>query len=559
MLVLAVFISVVLHVAVLWGLYDVPLGRVDMHTFSREQTFRLVRRSADDMIVQPATPPILPEHLQEEKAPSIEEASLALLGESTGPHPPEPEALQMEMGQVQDQRSFEPPAEGEIPIDLVHILDERLLEPMLGVVQRIPGGAEPIVNIVAERGGGASRARLMLKDMGLLVTQNPLPPVRPHVDELGPIVDQAVIDTAPARPALDLADLALADTTRLDIPEHLDEDFDYQLSIYLDRKARRPPNAYFRIDISTRRSLRKLPTMPKDVVYLIDVSESMRQEWVDQAVRGVKQSFASLNRNDRFNIVLFNDRAATLSPLGPMVATERNLSIAGRFLADTKAQGYTDVNRALSRLLVRDLQVERVYDIILISDGRPTRGVLDTRDLINLVTRDNDLVASIYCVAVGAKPNAELLNFLAYRNRGFSVVVDNLAETDSTIRDLLSRLRYPIMKSVRLTTVGLDSREVYPVDLPNIHQGERFQIFGTFAQSSHFTMHVAGRNGHRQLDFTNPFNLYIAARGDADIATDWAFWKLHHLYSRIIQEGERPEIMDDIEMLRKRYKLKTLY
>ena len=72
-------------------------------------------------------------------------------------------------------------------------------------------------------------------------------------------------------------------------------------------------------------------------------------------------------------------------------------------------------------------------------------------------------------------------------------------------------------------------------------------------------MHVSGRNGSRQLDFTNPFNLHLAARGDAGIATDWAFWKLHHLYSRIIQEGERPEIMDQIELLRKRYKLKTLY
>jgi len=160
---------------------------------------------------------------------------------------------------------------------------------------------------------------------------------------------------------------------------------------------------------------------------------------------------------------------------------------------------------------------------------------------------------------VGAQQNRELLDFLSYRNKGFSVYVADHTQAAATIRDLLSRIRYPIMKDVRLSTLGLDSQEVYPIDLPNIHQGERFQIYGTFSRAAPFTMQVTGRNGAKALDFTHTFELANAPRGDAEIANRWAFWKLHHLYSRIIQEGERKSIMDEIKELQRRYGLKTLY
>ena len=81
----------------------------------------------------------------------------------------------------------------------------------------------------------------------------------------------------------------------------------------------------------------------------------------------------------------------------------------------------TDINKAVSRLLVRDVSTERVYDIVFMSDGQPTEGVKDMRDLLNGITRDNDLSTSIYCVGVGVEPDHAQLEFLAYRNKGFCV------------------------------------------------------------------------------------------------------------------------------------------
>jgi len=340
-------------------------------------------------------------------------------------------------------------------------------------------------------------------------------------------------------------------------PEILDDDFDYVVTLFDSGVA--GEDGYARIDVTPKRSLRKLKTMPKDVVYLIDTSGSVPPEWVQQAVRGVRDSLASLNPGDRFNIVLFKDQPEFFSEQAIQPADEANISRAQAFLSGARSGGNTDVNRALTRLLVRDAANDRVYNLVLISDGLPTRGVMDTRGLINLITRDNDQIAGIFCIGVGPRQNRELLNFLAYRNKGFSIFVDDPNTLANTIRDTMSRLRFPIMKDVGFEVAGLKRGSVHPVNVPDIYQGQTFQIFGRFAALDRFTMRLAGHNGQTPFEFTFTRDLKDANRGDRALATDWAFWRLHHLYSEMIKTGDSPPLRAAIEEMKTKYGLKTLY
>ena len=100
----------------------------------------------------------------------------------------------------------------------------------------------------------------------------------------------------------------------MSVPEKLDHDFDYELSVYQAPEQRGTSAGYFRVDITGRRSLKKLATMPKDVVFLIDTSSSISQSWVRAAVSGVSGALGSLNSDDRFNIVLFDEKVAFFNP-----------------------------------------------------------------------------------------------------------------------------------------------------------------------------------------------------------------------------------------------------
>lgn len=408
--------------------------------------------------------------------------------------------------------------------------------------------------------GGSGIARNLLADQsttpGITLGPPPLEPYRPS-DRMGPGVPATRPTPPTPRPALDITPPAPALTgPNLQYTEHLDQDFDYALTVLEPQGNQR---GYLRVDATPRRTLQRLQTMPKDVVFLIDTSLSIPQDWVDQMVAGVRDALATLNPQDRFNIVLFNQSARFMGPNGILPATEANIAAAREFLTHARAAGMTDVNQALTRLLVRDVAVERVYNLVLISDGKPTLGVMDTRDLINLITRDNDLSASIYCVGVGEDPNRPLLEFLAYRNRGFCVMAGSEKKAPIVIRDLLGRLRYPIIKEVRADVAGIDPAEVFPRDLPNIHQGQTFSIFGRWDKADRFTIRISGRNGIRPVDLTFTRDLAQGAPGDKKMPSEWAFWKLHHLYSQLITDGNAAPIRAAIEALRKEYGLKTVY
>lgn len=359
---------------------------------------------------------------------------------------------------------------------------------------------------------------------------------------------------------IDFAGLALEATTRLDIPERLDNDFVYGLATYRDLDRPADP-AYFRVDVTPRESLRKLATLPKDLVFLIDTSSSMPQSWVEEIALGVEQSFASLNPGDRFNLVVFNDTVRIFTDR-PVESTPDQLARARSFLRDVRSKGYTDVNAALRQLLRRDVEPERVYTLVLISDGRPTVGVVDARQLINLITRENNRVAGIYCVgaAPSRKLDRRLLDFLAYRNNGFAVYQTDRRQVAGTIRELTSRLRYPLITDVRMRIAGEHTREVHPDRLPTIHQGQRFSLFGRYVESRPFTMQIDGRTqGGQAVAFTFSQDPRRASDAGDSLPGEWAFWKLQDLYSRLLERGDEPGLLEQVRELRRRYQIETLY
>lgn len=355
---------------------------------------------------------------------------------------------------------------------------------------------------------------------------------------------------------------------------HLDQDFEYQLFTYwppppkegffeqigIADKKQGEQQGYFEVRITPRRSLKRLEPLNKNLVFVIDTSDSITQRWVSGVKRGVDTALDALGPKDNFNIVLFKDTVSVLSPEGPVPATDANRKKAASFLGAAEASGYTDVNRALAKLMVRAMPADRVYQIVLISDGLPTRGALDPRKIMNLITRENDLVGSIFCVGVGDKQNRTLLEFLAYRNKGFAIYPDNVLSAPASIRELIGRLRYPVLKDVAYDVIGVEADRMYPRAPRDVYQGEPFSVFGRYDKDTkRISVRLAGANGKQPVDFTVTLPFEGALRGTADTRKDWAFWKLHHLYAEILRHGKTPELQKQIDDVRKKYDLKTVY
>ncbi len=340
------------------------------------------------------------------------------------------------------------------------------------------------------------------------------------------------------------------------LPIHLDHAFDYVVHRYSQPGERA---GYFRVTITPKpRELQVLEIMPKDVVFLLDTSSSIPGSTVNGMADGVSRALATLNPGDRFNIALFNDQARFLSEQPLIDANAGNLQRARAFLDTARSDGsYTDVNAAVDEFLNRQQRdPNRVLNLIVISDGKPTTGTVNTRELINRITADNDGVAAIHCVGVTEDPNEQLLDFLSYRNGGGTVFALRSRRVSDTVFNLCQRLRAPLIRDVRLNIVGRSVQDVHPIQIPNIHQGEAFEVFGRFETPGPFTIQIAGvgRKDDRvqPVDFTFVRDLAQAPPTDHRVRDRWSFWKLHHLYSEQIRRGSDARLQREIDQLERR-------
>ena len=556
----AVIVSMAVHGVVAWSVYDLPMGRIDPRFLGASrpvQRVRLVDPGAalaldpaplDGLTNEPPDLKTVSEALLDPPAPDLPDADLPVNLRPVDEAGQGPDAgLDIDLPQTGMPQFVEREIVGRLPLEVAFVAHDTG-----------DGAGDPFKSRGGRRGDSAEAAAALLQRAGLGEAAHPPPPTmaQPTFSDAA-VIDRRTMQLPIEATKIDFAALALRGTTRLRVPEHLDNDFDYTVHVYRPRTG----PGFFRVDLTGRRSLIKLHAMPKDVVILIDTSGSVPQPWVKQVIRGVKDGLAALNPRDRFNIVLFKDAPSLFSAKRIQPFNDATLAAAREFLDEATSGGYTDLNHVLSRLLVRDVAVERVYYIVLISDGRPTRGVMDTRELLNRITRDNNLAASIYCIGIGPRQNRELLDYLAHRNKAYSLSVPLLDRAAPTIRELFSRVRYPILKDVRLNVAGVPGSEVFPHDLANIHQSERFAIFGRFDQKSigPFTIRVKGTNQADSFDFTFSRDLRLSPQGDAKIARSWAFQKLHHLYGEMLKAPDAGPIKAEIDQLRRRYKLKTLY
>ncbi|QNN22621.1 VWA domain-containing protein [Planctomycetales bacterium ZRK34] len=475
-----------------------------------------------------------------------------------------------------DKREANPPGQAIDPGAAIDLTQLRRLDSMLGgstgggTGVGLGSGAPGTGSGNGKPGGGGKSATVA--DAEKPVMDMPAPKKPPMTKQSEPTTVAKLPPKLPDLPKELIEPMPKTGDVKKPDPIHLDEDFDYSLTKYVAPPRRTggifgiggeelgPEPGYFEVKITPKRSLRKLKALGKDVVWVIDTSGSIRQNWVDAVRKGVANALDGLNPGDRFNIIMFKDTVNVFSPEGLIDFNANTAEAARRFLTAAESSGNTDVNRALGRLIVRNVPADRVYQIVLVSDGVPTAGSLDARQIINLITRENDLVGSIFCVGVGDKMNRELLEFLAYRNKGFVVYPDTWTQTAAQIRDLAGRLRFPVLKDATFDAVGVDTSTIYPRIPRDVYQGMPLKLYGRYTDMARqLSMRLTGVNGPDVLDLTFKLDFSTATVGDDALATDWAFWKLHHLYSEVIRQGQTEELQQQMDQLRRRYNLKLAY
>jgi Ca-activated chloride channel family protein len=303
-----------------------------------------------------------------------------------------------------------------------------------------------------------------------------------------------------------------------------------------------------------------MATLPKDVTFIIDASNSITQRKLDETVKGVRQMIGALRPEDRFNVVIFRDTPALFRQT-LTTATKDEKASAFEFLTGVVSRGETDVYQGILPVIGEKPRPGVPGIVLVMSDGRPTTGVRDGRTIINSLTEANALHQTIYAFAGGHTVNQYLLDLLAYRNKGESKVAPQIDSISQALPQFFGRLNDPLLVNCKADFGGLDDRDIFPKQLPDFYKGQAVTVYGKFnpTKDRFFAMRLTGQAGPSGKEVVFQADLSEAARGDQDIARNWAFDRVYYLIGETTRVGETPELLSEIRALAKQYNIQTSY
>ncbi|XP_067437287.1 inter-alpha-trypsin inhibitor heavy chain H2 [Thunnus thynnus] len=197
-----------------------------------------------------------------------------------------------------------------------------------------------------------------------------------------------------------------------------------------------------------------LSPLPKNIVFVIDVSGSMWGVKMKQTVEAMQAILDDLNIDDHFNIIDFNHNVRCWSEeLVP--GSSIQIADAKRYIQSIKPNGGTNINEALMRavqMLVRasnqGLDSRSVSMIILVSDGDPTVGEIKLSTIQKNVKRVMREEFSLFSLGIGFDVDYDFLERIANENRGMAQRIYANHDAAEQLRMFYSQVSSPLLRKI---------------------------------------------------------------------------------------------------------------
>jgi Ca-activated chloride channel homolog len=299
--------------------------------------------------------------------------------------------------------------------------------------------------------------------------------------------------------------------------------------------------------------------LPKDVVFCFDRSGSMQGEKIEQARAALQFCLGRLNADDRFGLLMFNDRisghARELRP-----GTDGNINAARDFIRNIDADGGTNLDGAMLDAMALFEDNDRPKYLVFLTDGRPTVGITDPAEIRSRAASNNVTGVRIFTFGIGYDLNAGLLNDLAEEGRGLASYVDPGEDVEVKVSNFFRRISRPVLAGCRLEiNGGVRTFDVYPGELPDVFAGTEIMVLGRFEGGGPVSAKLLGSRAGAQVNHTfNPE--FEPTRGRYEfIPKLWAGRRIGYLMEEMRHHGENEELKSEVVRLSKKHGIMTPY
>ena len=283
----------------------------------------------------------------------------------------------------------------------------------------------------------------------------------------------------------------------------------------------------------------KQQTLPKEMIYVIDISGSMSGESMQQARQALLLGLSQLNSEDWFNVIQFNSYTEAFSEQA-LPARENNIDRAKTYVGSLHADGGTEMADALNTALTNVEPTERIRQIIFLTDG----SVGNEQALFTII--QNKLNNSrLFTVGIGSAPNSYFMSEAAALGRGTFTYVGNIQELKEKMLQLFHKLNYPVLSDLKLIWDDKTKADYWPNPIQDLYIGEPLVV--SLKLPPHETsLKIAGKTSQSDWSTTLPINSGGQATG---LNVLWARNKIQSLSQQISRGKNQEKIKHEITKL----------
>jgi Ca-activated chloride channel family protein len=318
---------------------------------------------------------------------------------------------------------------------------------------------------------------------------------------------------------------------------------------------------YFLLLVTPKVEIKKEYQVPRDMVFVLDTSGSMRGPKMEQAQKALKYCLKNLSAIDRFAVLNF---ATTVNRYkdGLLPCTPDQIEQATKWVDDLNATGGTAINDALAAALeLRPKDEGRTFTVVFFTDGQPTIGETDPEKILKRTLERNTGNTRIFTFGVGHDLNATLLDRLAEETRAVSTYVKPEEDIEVKVSALYGKISHPILANLKLSaTNDISLVEVYPPQLPDLFHGSQLVVLGRYSGKGAAAIKLNGTVGKEAKEFVYELTFADKTKDDRGFVEHlWARRKVGYLLDQIRANGEKKELVDEVTTLAKKYGITTPY
>jgi Ca-activated chloride channel family protein len=296
---------------------------------------------------------------------------------------------------------------------------------------------------------------------------------------------------------------------------------------------------------------------PKEMVFVIDCSGSMRGYPIETAKKTMRLCIELMNPDDTFNITAYANNQAKLFET-PQPNSKENCDKGLDFLATRTGGGGTEMLPCINAVLDPPEDPKRLRIVCFMTDG------FVGNDMQILGAIKNKLGnARLFSFGIGSSVNRFLLDNMALMGRGEVDYVSLKEKGDGAAERFHERISCPLLTDISIDWNGLAVADVYPKNIPDLFSAKPLVLKGRYTASGkgEITLKgkIAGKEYSRKIKVEfpedNPDNnslgsLWARARIDDLMSTDW----------ESVQMGKpKDDIKNQITHLGLEFRLMTQY